>query len=416
MSFPKKVLIVGNGGREHAIGKKIAESPFVENLYFSPGNAGTSWIGTNIPFLSIEHLIEQVKAHSIDFVIVGPEQYLVDGIVDALKKEGISAFGPDKNSAQLEGSKVFAKNFMKKYGVKTARYAHFSDIAAAKEYIEDHSYPLVIKASGLAAGKGVLICHSYDEALQALDELMVKKKMGSAGEEIVIEQFLDGFEVSVLSIFNGKEIYPMISAKDHKKIGEGETGLNTGGMGVVAPNPLFTNELYQKFMNDILIPTKKGLLKEQLIFSGVIFFGLMVANDEVYLLEYNVRMGDPETQAVLPLMKNDFLEVLYKAYHGEEIKFEWNDGYAVCVVVASEGYPEKYPIGFEISGYEKWKENICIAGAEFKDGKLYTSGGRVLSIVDLDEAIDSAKSKVYGKVKDIHFQGAYYRKDIGKIY
>ena len=411
-----KILIIGSGGREHAIGWKIKQDNPNTELFFSVGNAGTAQIGENIGISQIKELIDFAKNNQIDLTIVGPEIELVKGIVDEFQAEGLDIFGPNQKAAQLEGSKVFAKEFMQKHGVKTATYQTFRHYVDARDYLETvEDYPVVIKASGLAAGKGVIIAKDDYEAQKAVKEIMDDQTFGDAGKEIVIEQFLDGFECSILSIYNGKDIIPFISAKDHKKIGEGETGLNTGGMGVVAPNPQFTQAHFQEFQNFILKPTQQGLAKEGLQFSGVIFFGLMVTSNGVYLLEYNMRFGDPETEAVLPLMESDLLEIILKSNQGESFDVQWKNQHACCVVMASGGYPLNYDKGFEIRGLENVEVPFFMAGAAQMASKIVTSGGRVLNVVGIGNTLDEARQIAYENVKKIDFDYEYYREDIGLI-
>ena len=411
-----KILIIGSGGREHAIGWKIKQDNPNTELFFSVGNAGTAQIGENIGISQIKELIDFAKNNQIDLTIVGPEIELVKGIVDEFQAEGLDIFGPNQKAAQLEGSKVFAKEFMQKHGVKTAIYQTFRHYVDARDYLETvEDYPVVIKASGLAAGKGVIIAKDDYEAQKAVKEIMDDQTFGDAGKEIVIEQFLDGFECSILSIYNGKDIIPFISAKDHKKIGEGETGLNTGGMGVVAPNPQFTQAHFQEFQNFILKPTQQGLAKEGLQFSGVIFFGLMVTSNGVYLLEYNMRFGDPETEAVLPLMESDLLEIILKSNQGESFDVQWKNQHACCVVMASGGYPLNYDKGFEIRGLENVEVPFFMAGAAQMASKIVTSGGRVLNVVGIGNTLDEARQIAYENVKKIDFDYEYYREDIGLI-
>src|SRR5690606_31974718 len=417
--FTTRILIIGSGGREHAIGWKFAEDfkKKGENLelFFIPGNAGTAQIGQNISMNSLEEMLDFAKENQIDLTFVGPEDELSRGIVDLFQAADLNIFGPDQKAAQLEASKAFAKDFMHKYGVKTAKYKTFQGPMFAIEYLESQEFPIVVKASGLAAGKGVIICQNFEEAKKAVLEIMEDKTFGEAGSEVVIEEFLQGFEASILSFFNGKEIIPFVSAKDHKKIGEGETGLNTGGMGVLAPNPLFKREHFDAFETDILQPTLKGLLEEDLLFSGVIFFGLMITAKGVYLLEYNLRMGDPETQATLPLLENDLYEVIMKSNRGEDFKLEFSNQQACCVVMVSGGYPLNYEKGFEIRGLEKVDCPYFIAGAKEKNGEILTSGGRVLNVVGLGETMEDARKTAYENVKKVHFDYEYYRNDIGLI-
>lgn len=411
-----KVLIVGSGGREHAIGWKIKQdNPSVE-LFFSVGNAGTAKIGENIGISDLEELKDFAKNNKIDFTIVGPEMELVDGIVDIFEAEGLKIFGPNQKAAELEGSKVFAKDFMEKHGVKTAFAKSFRHFVDARDYLNTiEEFPVVIKASGLAAGKGVVIVQNNDEGQEVIRDMMNDKAFGDAGTQVVIEQFLEGFECSILSIYNGKEIVPFISAKDHKKIGEGETGLNTGGMGVVAPNPLFTDAHFEAFKKDILEPTQKGLVAEGFDFAGVIFFGLMVNESGVYLLEYNVRFGDPETEAVLPLMNSDLLEIIEKAVNGESFELSWKNQHTCCVVLASGGYPLNYDKGFEIKGLDRVDVPLFIAGAQKKEDAIVTSGGRVLNVVGIGDNLEQARKSAYGNIAKINFDYAYFREDIGKV-
>jgi len=410
-----KILILGNGGREHATGWKIKQDNPDASLFFNKGNGGTAQIGTNVSLDTIQEMVNFAEKNQIDLTFVGPEDWLVKGIVDAFREKNLPIFGADKKSAHLEGSKEFAKNFMQKYGVKTAKYRTFNNFTEANDYAQKQKYPLVVKADGLAAGKGVVICQDAFDAEKALDEMFNKQIFGEAGSHVVIEEFLEGFEASILSVFNGKEIMPFISAKDHKKIGEGETGLNTGGMGVAAPNPLFTQAHFEAFEKDVLQPTLNGLLAENMIFAGIIFFGLMITQDGVYLLEYNMRMGDPETQAVLPLMESNFLEVITQAIHGQPIELKWKPQSALCVVMASGGYPLNYETGFEISGLNSVTTPYFVAGASLNEGKLYTSGGRVLNVVGLGNDLKSAQNAAYENVAKIRFDYEYYRKDIGEV-
>lgn len=410
-----KILIIGSGGREHALGVKLKENTKVKEIYFATGNGGTAQIGTNIAATSIEELYTFAKKEAIDLTIVGSEDLLVAGIVDAFHKNGLKIFGPHKAAAQLEGNKAFAKEFMKKYGVKTAAYKNFTNYKKALAHLNTIPYPTVVKASGLAAGKGVIIAQNKTEAENALQEIMQDKIFGDSGSEVVIEEFLEGVEASILSYYNGKEIVPFISAKDHKKIGEGESGLNTGGMGVIAPNPYTTPEVMNAFQKDILQPTLKGLEAERLQFSGVIFFGLMITKKGVYLLEYNLRMGDPETQAVLPLLESDLLTLTENAIDGKTISPKWKDQHSCCVVMVSGGYPQNYKKGYPIEGLDQLSEAYFVAGAKQEDNKLLTSGGRVLNIVALANTGEEARKRAYSEVEKVKFTDAYYRKDIGKI-
>ena len=420
-----KILIVGSGGREHAIAWKISQNPKVTKIYAAPGNAYNKVIKNceNINLKTSNDILNFAIKEKIDLTIVGSEELLVDGIVDKFKENNLAIFGPNKEAAMLEGSKAFAKDFMEKYGVKTAKYKSFTDLDKAIKYLDEMSYPVVIKASGLAAGKGVVIAQNRNEAEETLKDMMLNKVFASAGDTVVIEEFLDGVEISVLSITDSEVIVPFISAKDHKKISEKETGLNTGGMGVIAPNPYYTKVVEEKFIKNILEPTLKGIKEEKMNFSGIIFFGLMVAKGEVYLLEYNMRMGDPETQAVLPLMKSDFLEVINTGLNKKlkDIKIEWEKKSACCVVMAAGGYPVKYEKGNIIQGLEKVNNNsenekIFFAGVSEKEGNFYTNGGRVLNIVAIENTLDEAIKKSYELTEKIDFKDKYSRKDIGTLY
>lgn len=414
-----KILIIGSGGREHAIGWKFSEDFKKKGeeleLFFVPGNAGTAQIGTNVSLNSLEEMRDFASDENIDLTFVGPEDELSRGIVDLFQEAGLNVFGPDQKAAQLEASKAFAKDFMAKYDVKTAAYKTFQGPMLAIEYLESQEFPIVVKASGLAAGKGVIICQDFEEAKKAVLDIMEDKTFGDAGSEVVIEEFLQGFEASILSFFNGKEIVPFVSAKDHKKIGEGETGLNTGGMGVLTPNPLFKREHFEQFESDILQPTLEGLLKEDLLFSGVIFFGLMISPKGVYLLEYNLRMGDPETQATLPLLENDLYEVVSKSNLGESFELKFSNQQACCVVMVSGGYPLNYEKGFEIRGLEKVDCPYFIAGAKLSGNEMLTSGGRVLNVVGLGQTMEEAREIAYENIRKIHFDYEYYRNDIGLV-
>ncbi|MRJ10284.1 phosphoribosylamine--glycine ligase [Ornithobacterium rhinotracheale] len=412
----QKILIVGNGAREHAIGWKIKQDRPSCELFFAPGNAGTAQIGKNIVPESNYGLMLFAQQNDIDLTIVGPEAELVEGIVDLFESNQLRIFGPDKRAAKLEGSKAFAKDFMEKYGVRTAFAKSFNNFVDARDYVKELTqFPIVIKASGLAAGKGVIIVHDNFEAETTLRKIMEDKTFGEAGNEVVIEEYLQGVEVSVLSIFNHKEIKTFLPVKDHKKIGKGETGLNTGGMGVVAPNPHFTDEHMKEFEKNILLPTQKGLLAEKMHFAGIIFFGLMITEHGIYLLEYNMRFGDPETEALLPLMENDLVALIDSAIHQQDIELKWKNEHACCVVMASGGYPGTYETGFEIRGLNKVDVPVFIAGAREESGKIYTTGGRVLNVVGTGATLEEARKVAYENIHKINFDYEYYREDIGKI-
>ena len=416
-----RILIVGSGGREHALAWKLSQDPRVKHIFVASGNAGTELLvkSENLDLKTVPEFLDFALREDIDLTIVGSEALLVEGIVDKFQEQGLKIFGPNQKTAQLEGSKVFAKEFMKKYGVKTAEHQSFSDINLALQYLNTCPYPTVIKASGLAAGKGVIICKSQKEAEVAVNAIMKDKVFGNSGDEIVIEEYLEGFEVSILSFCDGKTILPMKSAKDHKTIGEHNTGLNTGGMGSICPHPQMTEAQYQLFLKDILEPTLKGIKEEKMDFAGVIFFGLMVNEKGVYLLEYNMRMGDPETQSVLMLLETPLLTPILAAMDKKlnEVSLEWQKGYALCLVAASKGYPEKYQKGIEIKGIEQasFFSQIFIAGASKKYGRWETSGGRVLNVVCLGDDLETARKRAYNTIKHIHFDGMQYRKDIGEL-
>ena len=417
-----KILIVGSGGREHAIAWKISQNQKVEKIFAAPGNAYNKLIKNceNVNINSSDEILNFAKKENIDLTIVGSEELLVDGIVDKFEENNLKIFGPNKQAALLEGSKAFAKDFMEKYGVKTAKYKSFTDKDEAVKYLDEMSYPVVIKASGLAAGKGVVIAQNRKEAETTLEDMMVNKAFASAGDTVVIEEFLDGVEISVLSITDTNVILPFISAKDHKKISEKETGLNTGGMGVISPNPYVTDEVFEEFKKNIMEPTLKGIQNEGMDFEGVIFFGLMITKKGVYLLEYNMRLGDPETQAVLPLLETDMVEMIKSAFDKKlsEVKIEWKKQYSCCVVASAGGYPEKYNKGDKISGLSDIGKNgeiLFICGAKKENDDFVTSGGRVLNIVGFGKTLEEAREHAYSSMKKIHFNNMYFRKDIGQI-
>ncbi|OSA92901.1 UNVERIFIED_ORG: phosphoribosylamine--glycine ligase [Clostridium botulinum] len=412
-----KLLLIGSGGREHALAWKLGKSEKVEKIFVAPGNGGTATHDKceNINITDIDGLIAFAKKEGIDITIVGPEDPLTEGIVDEFKKENLKIFGPAKDGAMLEGSKSFSKDFMKKYGVKTAEYATFTNVNEALEYLENCTYPTVVKADGLAAGKGVIICENKEEAIEAVNTCMVDDAFNGAGQKIVIEEFLEGVEASILSITDGKTIIPFLSAKDHKQIFDDGKGPNTGGMGVLAPNPYVTEEVLLDFKESIMNKTLVGIKEEGFDFKGIIFFGLMITKKGTYLLEYNVRMGDPETQSVLYLMESDLLEVIEAALNEEldKAQIKWNKGVCINVVLASNGYPNKFNKGYEINIDEKVKDKVFLAGAKYEDGILKTSGGRVLSVIGCGENVEEARKEAYLNIDKVTFEGAYYRKDIG---
>jgi phosphoribosylamine--glycine ligase len=412
-----KVLIIGNGGREHAIAWKLAQSPLVDKIYCAPGNGGTALENKceNIDIDISGELLKFAKENNIDLTVVGPEAPLVDGIVDVFKEAGLKIFGPSKHAAALEGSKAFSKNFMKKYGVKTAAYEVFENASDSLKYLESCSYPIVIKADGLAAGKGVVICQSFDEGRQCIENFMVKDVFKGAGRKVVIEEFLEGIEASILAITDGTTMIPLLSAKDHKTIYENNEGPNTGGMGAISPNPYCTKEVFESFKVNIMYPTLKGIWEEDMDYVGVVFFGIMITKKGVYLLEYNVRMGDPETQAVLPLMESDFMELIVKALNNNlhHCDISWKNKHSCCLVAASGGYPDKYATGILIDGISKITDKVFIAGAKIETEGLYTSGGRVLAVTALGDTLEEAREIVYDQIKKVNFEKMYYRKDIG---
>ena len=412
-----KVMVIGGGGREHAIIKKIKENPEVTALYALPGNGGIAKDATcvDIGAKDIEGAVAFAKENAIDFAIVAPDDPLVLGMVDALNEAGIPCFGPDKKAAILEGSKVFSKDLMKKYGIPTAAYEVFNDMDKALEYLETAPIPTVIKADGLALGKGVIIAETREQAQDAVRSMMADKVFGASGDHIVIEEFMTGPEVSVLSFTDGKTIVPMISAMDHKRAMDGDKGLNTGGMGTIAPNPFYTEAVAKECMDKIFVPTMEAMNAEGRTFKGCIFFGLMITPNGPKVIEYNCRFGDPETQVVLPLLESDLLTIM-KAVAEEklaEVEVKFSEKSACCVIMASAGYPESYEKGFEITLPEN-DDLIFIAGAKAADGKLLTNGGRVLGVTEIADTLPEAIAKSYESVKTVKFDNAFYRNDIGK--
>ncbi|WP_185873975.1 phosphoribosylamine--glycine ligase [Blattabacterium cuenoti] len=410
-----KILILGSGGREHAIGKKLLQdNPFIE-LYFYPGNGGTNKIGKNLETnYSISELYFFSKKNAIDLTIVGSENFLLDGIVDIFKNGGLTIMGAHYQSSRLEGDRMFAKSFMKKYGVRTPQYKVFTSYQKAINFLKKTTYSVAIKTNGIAEGKGVFLVKNKQEAEQALNYIFIDKKFGKSGNKVIIEEFLKGNESSIISIYNSKEIIPFLSAKDYKKIGEKETGSNTGGMGSISPNPYMKNDIWIDFKKNILEPTLEGLFLEKLTFFGFIYFGLMITStNKVYLLEYNTRMGDPETQTLLPLMKSNFLHIIQSTFMKKDIVIAWKSLCSCCVVISSKGYPEKYENGKIIKGLNYLKEPFYIAGAKKEKEEWITSRGRVLNIVGLGKSIEEARKKAYQKVQKVYFENCYFRKDIG---
>ena len=412
-----KIMVVGGGGREHAIIKKLKENKDIEKIYALPGNGGIAADAecVNVGATDIAGIVDFAKNNDIDFAVVAPDDPLVLGAVDALNEIGIKCFGPKKNAAIIEGSKVFSKNLMKKYGIPTAEYEVFSDMEKALEYLETAPIPTVIKADGLALGKGVIIAQTREDAKKAVKEMMEDKVFGESGSNIVIEEFLTGPEVSVLSFTDGKVVVPMVSSMDHKRAKDNDEGLNTGGMGTVAPNPYYTDAVAAECMEKIFIPTMNAMNAEGRTFKGCLYFGLMITPNGTKVIEYNCRFGDPETQVVLPLLETD-LYTIFEAVADErlgEIDVKFKDENACCVIMASDGYPSKYEKGYEITVDDDMNGELFVAGAVLKDGKLLTNGGRVLGVTCTAPTLKEAIDKSYGEVTEVHFGNAYYRKDIG---
>lgn len=416
-----KVMIIGSGGREHAIAMSVKKSKKVDKLYCAPGNAGIAQIAECVPIgvMEFDKLVSFAKEQMMDLVIVAPDDPLAAGLVDEMEKAGLRAFGPRKNAAILEGSKAFSKDLMKKYNIPTAAYENFDDPDAAMKYLETANLPVVLKADGLALGKGVLICNTREEAMEGVRTIMLDKQFGSAGNKMVIEEFLTGREVSVLSFVDGKTIKPMTSAQDHKRAKDGDQGLNTGGMGTFSPSPFYTEEVDAFCKEHIYQATVDAMAKEGREFKGVIFFGLILTKDGPKVLEYNARFGDPEAQVVLPRMENDIIEVMEACIDGtlDQVDLKFSGNAAVCVILASDGYPEKYEKGLEITGLEKFDgetDYYCFhAGTKAENGKFYTNGGRVLGITALGNNLMEAKKKAYDATEWVYFDNKYMRHDIG---
>lgn len=416
-----KVLIVGGGGREHAIAWKISQSPKVSRLYCAPGNGGIASLAQCVPIkaMDIEGIVEFAKSEGIDLVVVAPDDPLAAGMVDALESAGIRAFGPNKAAAEIESSKVFSKNLMKKYGIPTAAYEVFGNDSDALDYLRTCSYPTVIKADGLALGKGVIIANDFEEAQDAVRSIMSDKIFGNAGNRVVIEEFLTGTEVSILTFTDGETLVPMISSQDHKRALDDDMGPNTGGMGTFSPSRIYTDEVDEWCMKNIFMPTIDAMRKEGRRFKGVLYFGLILTADGPKVLEYNARFGDPETQVVLPHLKTDIIDI-FEAIIDErlaDVNIEWDNRSAVCVILASGGYPGKYRTGLEITGIEEAEKDPSVtvfhAGTKLEAGKYYTAGGRVLGVTAVADTIDDARAKAYAAVGKINFEGMHYRKDIG---
>ncbi|MBQ6899768.1 MAG: phosphoribosylamine--glycine ligase [Firmicutes bacterium] len=410
-----KVMVVGGGGREHAIIKKIKENKTVETIFALPGNGGIAADATcvDIGAKDIDKIVEFAVEKGIDFAVVAPDDPLVLGAVDALQAKGIKTFGPNKAAAIIEGSKAFSKDLMKKYNIPTAAYETFTDMEAALAYIEKCDIPVVVKADGLALGKGVIIAETRDEARDAVRSMMEDKVFGDSGNCVVVEEFLTGPEVSVLSFTDGNVVIPMVSSMDHKRALDGDKGLNTGGMGTIAPNPYYTEEVAAECMETIFKPTIEAMKAEGRTFTGCLYFGLMITPKGPKVIEYNCRFGDPETQVVLPLLESDLLDIMLKIYEGKlaEAEVKFADKSACCVVMASNGYPQSYEKGFEIT--MPADKNIYVAGAKLADDRLLTNGGRVLGVTETADTLEAAIAKAYETVKTVSFENAYFRTDIG---
>ena len=414
------ILLIGSGGREHAILSKIALSPLADKIYALPGNGGMDTLAECVPIgaKDIPAIVTFAKTHAVDFAIVAPDDPLVLGLVDELDAVGIPCFGPSKAAAEIEGSKVFSKNLMKKYGIPTAAYEVFDDMDRAMAYVQTAPLPLVVKADGLALGKGVLICQTRAEAENALREIMADKVFGASGNRVVIEEFLEGPEVSVLAFTDGRTIVPMVSSMDHKRAGDGDTGLNTGGMGTVAPNPYYTEQIAERCMREIFLPTVDAMNREGRTFRGCLYFGLMLTADGPRVIEYNCRFGDPETQVVLPLLETDLLTVMRAVAEGRlsEVDVRFSDRHACCVILASRGYPQKYETGYPIQTPEKLPHDARIFYAGVKrreDGVLVTGGGRVLGVTAVADTLGEAIRNAYEASDTVKFANAYRRSDIG---
>ena len=418
-----KILMIGSGGREHALIKKLLESPKCEKLYCAPGNGGISRDAETVAInvMDKEGMVRFAKDNAIDLVFVAPDDPLAAGMVDALEAAGIRAFGPNADAAIIEASKVFSKNMMKKYGIPTAKYEVFDDPQKAIDYIKtENTTPVVVKADGLALGKGVIIAQTIDEAVAAVKSIMEDKQFGESGNQIVIEEFLTGPEVSVLAFTDGHCVKPMVSSKDHKRAYDNDKGLNTGGMGTVSPNPYYTDALADECMQTIFVPTIEAMRKEGRPFKGCLYFGLMMTPKGPKVIEYNARFGDPEAQVVLPRLKTDLVEICEAVIDERlsDLDIEWEDGAAACVVMASVGYPVSYKKGIEMTGLDENGQVdgaiVYHAGTKFENGKFYTNGGRVLGVTAKAPTLDEALEKAYAAVKKISFEGAHYRTDIGR--
>lgn len=416
-----KVLVIGSGGREHALCYKLSQSKRVSKIYCAPGNGGTLQVAENVNInpKDIDLLLDFAINKDIDLTVVGPEDPLVNGIVDRFDEKGLKIFGPKKKGAILEGSKIVSKGFMEKYNIPTGKYKVFKEAKAAISFLDSLNYPIVIKADGLCAGKGVIICKTKEEGIKAIEDIMVYKKFGLSGEKILIEEFLEGTEASLLCFVSNENIIPMESARDYKKIFEGDKGPNTGGVGCFSPNPVMTDKLKEEIEKSILKNIKIGFKNEDIDFRGILFIGLMLTADGPKVLEFNVRFGDPETEVVLPRLENDIVDIFEKTMDGslKEEDLKWTDKKCVTVVLTSKGYPVEYEKGKEITGTEELDKDIILFhnGTKMEDGKLLTNGGRVLSVTALGDTLKEAREKVYKNIDKIKFDGLCYRKDIGII-
>ena len=413
-----KIMVVGGGGREHAIIKSLKKSPLAGEIYALPGNGGIAHDAVCVPVgaKDIDGIVDFAVNNGIEFAVVAPDDPLVLGAVDALEAKGIPCFGPRKNAAIIEGSKAFSKDLMKKYGIPTAEYRIFDDAEKALEYLESAPVPTVVKADGLALGKGVTVAMTREQAKDAVKSIMEDRVFGESGSRIVIEEYLEGPEVSVLSFTDGNVVVPMVSSMDHKRAHDNDEGLNTGGMGTVAPNPYYTKEVAETCMEKIFLPTIKAMNAEGRTFRGCLYFGLMITKDGPKVIEYNCRFGDPETQVVLPLLESDLLEIMLEVSRGEldPEKVKFSDKSACCVILASNGYPAKYESGFEITADPEVEKDIFYAGAKLADGKLLSAGGRVLGVTAVEDTLEEAVKSAYAKSEKVHFANAYKRSDIGK--
>ena len=413
------ILVVGGGGREHAVIKKLMESPKAGKIYAAPGNGGIALDGAEcfpVKATDIDGMVALAEKLQPDLVCVTPDDPLVLGMADVLEEKGFKVFGPYKNAAIIEGSKMFSKNLMKKYGIPTAEFEVFNDYNKAVEYVKEKGAPIVVKADGLALGKGVVVAQTVEEAIEALDSIMLDKKFGASGSNVVIEECLFGREMSVLAFTDGKVVRPMVSAQDHKRAFDDDKGPNTGGMGTYAPSPIYTPDVADYCMKNIFLPTVNAMNAEGRTFKGVLYFGLMKTEKGVKVIEYNARFGDPETQVVLPLLESDLIDIMIACADGtlENVDIKWADKAAVCVVMASGGYPGSYGSGFEITGLENATGTVYHAGTKLVDGKIVTAGGRVLGVTNVGKDLADARDKSYKDVEKISFQGAFCRKDIAK--